>query len=236
MTVQDPATPRTIVLAAQGPVSVTAPSGPYQPPEIVFSAGDGSEVHPGIVAAYVAPNGAAQPIPTWLAMTPDLGNGASYMKLQAATSTDPTTAALAVNVGTGSLILGPGVFYVTAGGLTLSFGAAGLALSGESVQALALQNGWTAATGWGTPSFQKKPDGTLQLLGVAAPGTLTAGTVIGSLGPSYAPSSDRPVKVSCGSSTASADIYVRAGTGNIELQNVTGTPAFISLDGIRIQL
>lgn len=237
LTVQDPSTTRTVRLAAVGPVAVTAPSGPYNPPEIVFAAGDGSEVNPGIVAAYTAPNGSAQPIPTWLVMTPDLGNGASYMKLQAATSTDPTTAALAFGVGSGSLILGPGAFYVTAGGQTLSFGASGLALSGEAVQAMTLQNGWTAYGGtYGTPSWQKKPDNTLQLMGVAKPGTLTAGTVITSLGASYAPSADRPLKVSAGSSSASADVYLRAGTGNIEIQNVSGTPTWISFDGLRIQL
>lgn len=237
LTVQDPTTTRTMRFAANGPVAVTAPSGTYYPPEIVFSAGDGSEVNPGIVAAYTAPNGVAQPIPTWLVMTPDLGNGASYVKLQAATSTDPTTAAMAVTVGTGSLILGPGAFYVTAGGLTLVFGASGLALSGETVQTMTLLNGWTAfGSTYGAPAWQKKSDGTLQLMGVAKPGTLTAGTVVASLGASYAPSADRPLKLSAGSSTASADVYLRSGTGNIEIQNVSGTPTWLSFDGHRIQL
>jgi hypothetical protein len=100
-------------------------------------------------------------------------------------------------------------------------------------QALTLTNGWAPAGGtWAAPQVRQQPDGTVQLLGSIAPGTLTAGTAVAQLPAGYWPQDDLEWHAGGGSSTASADLYVIAATGAVTIQNVSGTVTRISLSGL----
>lgn len=95
--------------------------------------------------------------------------------------------------------------------------------------ALALAGGWTpTGAPWAQPTA-RLISGTVMLSGVITPGTLTAGTVVATV--PYRPAADMAVRVST-LTTASADLYILA-SGDITIQNTTGTVTAVSLDTIR---
>lgn len=98
---------------------------------------------------------------------------------------------------------------------------------------LTLINGWApAGTTWAAPQARRQPDGTVQLLGSAVPGTLAGGTVLTLLPADCWPLLDLEWRVGGGAATASADLYVIAATGAVTIQNVAGAVSRISLGGV----
>jgi hypothetical protein len=99
-------------------------------------------------------------------------------------------------------------------------------------QDLELTGGWTVPGGtWQAPQVQVS-GGTVQLIGSATPGTLTAGTIITTLPAGTLPAADHEFRVPGGAATAAMDLLVTAATGAISIQNTSGTVTRISLSGL----
>ncbi|MFD4394639.1 hypothetical protein [Kitasatospora sp. NPDC058478] len=136
----------------------------------------------------------------------DIGPGAVRVQLQGVSRDGAIPAALALAF--------PG-----AGMLTIDTSGAGWG----SWQALTLTNGWTAAGGsWRTPQVRRLIDGTVQLTGEIAPGTLTAGTTLCTLAGGMRPAADTTLRVPGGTAGSTADLTVTA-SGAVILQSTTGT-------------
>jgi hypothetical protein len=148
--------------------------------------------------------------------TPDLGYGRATVQLRGVSANGhvPASVTLAFPDGTTVTVDRTGAWI-------------------EPWAALTTANGWAAAGGsWAPPVLRRQVDGTVQLFGEIAPGTLTAGTVIATLPTGYRPSADATFRVPGGAATAGADLFVTSG-GNITLQNVVGTITRIGLSNVR---
>lgn len=164
------------------------------------------------VSSGVAPTGGGTALLTLA--TPDAGTGSVQLQLQA-TSVDGTTK--------------EAVLVTFPDGTTVTLSPTGAYLG--SWVPLTLVNGWTAAGGgWAAPVMRRQIDGTVQLSGEIAPGTLTAGTTLFTL--AAPPAADLEFRVPGGSATAAADLYVHS-SGAVTLQNVAGTITRIGLASVR---
>lgn len=227
-------TGRRIVIAPKGAIAVLLPSGDHWfPPGIMFYTGDPAEVTPGEMTAYLAPDETFV-IPTWIATTPDMGNGISEIKLQAGVP-GSIAAAMEISVGNDDIILGNGVAeFDFEDGTVITLSRAGAQYASEGPIALTLNNGWTATGGtWELPWLLHTIDNSMILEGSISPGTLTAGTTIITLPPFYGPSSDLEFRVGGGSATAYCDLVVHASTGTITITNIAGTITRLSLSTVR---
>lgn len=227
LTVQDAAGGPRIVIVPAG----STPSGEL--PGILYYSGDPAEITPGYLAWSVAPSDSGGVIPSLELTTPDLGYGAAYTRLTGGgTAGDLPTAVLAadnalltVESDTTTMV------RADQGGFT--FDASGGRPTGETWTTLSLNNSWTAyGSPYQTPIYRKQVDGVVQLFGLIAPGTTTAGTTVATLPVGYRPASDHIFKTSGGASTAFADLYVKS-NGTITIQNTGGTITWLSLSGVR---
>jgi hypothetical protein len=237
VTVQDPASAEKIVITPHGATGFAAEEGGplYYPPGIDFYTGDAAEVTPGELTAFSVP-GEFGRIPVVLATTADLGHGIAYLELQAGNPGGELPGAL-ISVGNGSFFVQPGssLLDLGFGSQAFAFDNSGIHFNTEAWAALTLANGWTATGGtWQTPIWHYQATGKVDLEGSVTPGTLTAGTVITTI--PYPPPADVEWRVGGGSSTASCDLVVHAGTGNVTIQNIAGTITRISLTPISYSL
>lgn len=237
VTVQDPASAEKIVITPHGATGFAAEEGGplYYPPGMNFYTGDAAELVPGELTAFSVP-GEFGRIPVVLATTADLGHGTAYLELQAGNPGGELPGAL-ISVGAGSFFVQPGAALLDlgVGSQAYAFSATGIAFNTEAWTALTLANGWTATGGtWQAPVWHYQVDNTVHLEGSATPGTLTAGTVITTV--PYPPPADLEWRVGGGSATASCDLVVHGTSGNVTIQNISGTITRISLTGIRYSL
>ncbi|MEV5138419.1 hypothetical protein AB0K71_05675 [Streptomyces syringium] len=202
---------------------------------ILISSGLVDEVAPGIFTAYVE-TGGGTPVPAMFMMCPDIDAGVAYTIMQGGT---PGGAGPAWQAAAGSSSL---TFTYNALGIILGIGAgftfdaSGAYFTGETWTALPLAGGWTDfGAPFQTSIYTKKIDGMVQLAGVIKPGTATNGTTVANLPAGYRPAADHIFKVSAGGAGIHADVYVRS-SGAVQIQNTSGTIAWLSLSGIRFSL
>lgn len=237
LTVQDPTEPERIVLTPQGARTV---SGGAKPPAVEFYSGIPEEIAPGQAMGYSAP-AAFGNVPAFAVVTGDLGAGFAYLEIQAGNALGDTPA-LSLALGTTmALNISGEVFLLLLGTTEIAMDNTGVYFPNEGWTGLSLSNGWTAAGGtWQTPEVNRQIDNTVQLIGSAAPGTLTSGTVIATLPTNYIPPGDMEYRVPGGSSSSACDLVVHgtsSGTpGTITITNIAGTITRLSLSTIRFSL
>ncbi|MEO3978762.1 hypothetical protein [Streptomyces sp. CAU 1734] len=234
ITVQSTPDGPKIVLAAEGAI----PEAGGTPPAVMVYSGSEAETTPGGLTIYVT-DGVLGTVPGLLLVTPDLGYDTASVQLTGGASDDDAPSAelragrsfFSVDHGTGTATL-----WLDSAMTGVDFDAAGARPSAETWTALPLNNGWTSyGSSFQPPVYQRQIDGTVQLAGLIAPGTLTAGTTVATLPAGYRPTADHIYRVSAGAATAVADIYVRS-SGALTIQNTAGTVVWLSLSTIRFPL
>jgi hypothetical protein len=99
-------------------------------------------------------------------------------------------------------------------------------------QDLELAAGWVpVGSNWQAPQYLLT-GGMVHLIGAAAPGTLTVGTVITTLPAGTWPAGDHEFRVPGGSATAATDLLLTAATGTVSIEATSGTVTRISLSGL----
>lgn len=202
---------------------------------ILISTGDATEAAPGIISAYLDALGDGTSVPGLVMLCPDTNSGTATTIMQGG-SPDGQSPVWQAQAGASSLTMSyDSLVMQIAGGSSFTVDGSGLYFSGETWQALTLNNSWTAfGSGYQAPIFMKKADGMVQMAGTIAPGTTTGGTTVATLPTGYIPAADHIFRTSAGAA-ATADVYVRS-TGAVQIQNPTGTIQWLSLSGIRFPL
>lgn len=100
-----------------------------------------------------------------------------------------------------------------------------------AIAGVGFQNGWGNAGGWQSVGYVEYPDQTAGLVGVAAPGTLTAGTVMFNIPAAIRPAANH-IFLCPGNLATFGRVIVEAG-GNVVINTTTGTPTYLGLSGCR---